>query len=284
MTGWLAALSLAAAIAFSGRRKAGARLAAWRDGAVRSGSSPELPGAVAGVQGGGSAAPGAASWLAAAVVGSALVALRVPLLAIGLLVVAGVVVLRVRRGWRAARARDQCSAATVEVTFALAGELRAGRTPAQALAAVAAVAGPLRPALEAAHAAVAVGADAADELARAALLPGAERLRYVAAAWAVAESAGGRVAVVLERLSEAMDCDEELRQELDAAMAGPRATMVLLAGLPLLGLALGQAVGAHPLGLLLHDPLGWGLLAAAAVLDGLGVLATRAIARTALRP
>jgi tight adherence protein B len=273
MTTWLAALSLAVAVASSGRRRPAARLVAWRDRPVRG-------------ECGGHAvvAPGAAMWLAAALIGTAVVALRVPLAPVVALSVAAVIVQRVRRGAQAARSREQCSAATVEITFALAGELRAGRTPAQALAAVAGVAGPLRPALEAAYLAVAVGAEPADELARAALLPGAERLRYVAAAWAVAESAGGRVAVVLERLSEAMDCDDELRQELDAAMAGPRATMVLLAGLPLLGLALGQSVGAHPLGFLIHRPLGWGLLSAAALLDGLGVVATRAIARTALRP
>jgi tight adherence protein B len=268
MSGWCTALSLAAAIALSGRRRPAARLVARRDALVMSDSG----------------ASSAARWLIAAVFGSAVVALRVPVLPVAGLAIASVVVSRVRRNLRAASARDQCAAATVEITFALAGELRAGRTPAQALAAVAGVAGPLRPALEAAGAAVAVGADPARELARAAVLAGAERLHYVAAAWAVAESAGGRVAVVLERLSEAMDCDDELRQELDAAMAGPRATMVLLAGLPLLGLALGQAVGAHPLGLLVHRPLGWGLLSAATILDGLGVLATRAIARSALRP
>jgi tight adherence protein B len=89
--------------------------------------------------------------------------------------------------------------------------------------------------------------------------------------------------VVLERLSESMDADDELRRELDAAMAGPRATMVMLGGLPLLGLALGEAVGAHPLRLLLHQPLGWGLLTLAAILDTAGVIATRAIARSALR-
>ena len=81
-----------------------------------------------------------------------------------------------------------------------------------------------------------------------------------------------------------MDDDDELRRELDAAMAGPRATMVMLGGLPLLGLGLGQAVGARPIHLLLHRPLGWGLLAGAVVLDGLGILTTRAIARAALRP
>jgi len=88
---------------------------------------------------------------------------------------------------------------------------------------------------------------------------------------------------VLERLSEAVDDDDELRRELDSAMAGPRATMVVLAGLPLLGLALGQAVGARPLQLLLHQPVGWALVAAAAILDAVGVAITKMIARVALR-
>jgi tight adherence protein B len=235
---WLAALSLAVAVAISGRPRPGARLTALTGTAVR------RPSPIGDRR--------SARW-------------RVP---------------RLRE---AARAREAGATATVEVTFALAGELRAGQTPAQALAAVAGLAGPLRPALEAAHLAVLLGADAAGELARAASLPGAERLRYVAAAWAVADTAGGRVAVVLERLCESMDSDDELHRELQAAMAGPRATMVLLASLPLLGLALGESVGAHPLHLLLHRPLGWGLLAAAAVLDGIGVLITRAIARAAMR-
>jgi tight adherence protein B len=266
MTEWLAALSLAAAIAMSGRRRPVHRLVTL--GAKGRGTVGTMP------------------WLAAgaAVIGAALVAAHAPPQFVVVASCGSALAWGIRRGVRAASAREQCSAATVEVTFALVGELRAGRTPAQALAAVAEFAGPLRPALDAAHLAVALGAEAADELGRAALLPGAERLRYVAAAWSVADSAGGRVAVVLERLSEAMDSDDELRRELEAAMAGPRATMVLLAGLPLMGLALGQSVGAHPLQLLLHRPLGWGLLAGAALLDGLGVVATRAIARVALRP
>jgi tight adherence protein B len=268
MSAWLAAASLAAAIALSGRPPPAARLAAWR----------QDPGALTAAKGSSTAI-----WLVAAVAGSALVAARVAPAVVMAIVLAVVIARRAAASRQAARSRDACATATVEVTFALAGELRAGRTPAQALAAVARSAGPLGPALATAQAAVAVGANAADELARAAVMPGAEQLRYVAAAWGVAERAGGKVAVVLERLSEAMDNDHELRQELDAAMAGPRATMVLLAGLPLLGVALGQAVGARPLHLLLHRPLGWGLLACAVVLDALGVLATRAIARVALR-
>jgi tight adherence protein B len=190
------------------------------------------------------------------------------------------------RGWRRRTLSQERTArrvAIVEVTFALAGELRAGRTPTQALASVARWAGPLRPVLEAAAAADAVGGDGAEELAHGAELAGAERLRYVAAAWSAAGSVGARVAVVLERLSEAMDSDADIRRELDAALAGPRATAGLLTALPLLGLALGQAVGANPLDLLLHRPLGWGLLAAATCLDAVGVVLTRGVVRAALR-
>jgi tight adherence protein B len=88
---------------------------------------------------------------------------------------------------------------------------------------------------------------------------------------------------VLDRLAEALDGELELRQELDSALAGPRATVVLLAGLPVMGLALGQAVGARPLHLLLYRPLGWGLLAGAAVLDAAGVVVMTRITRWATR-
>ena len=59
--------------------------------------------------------------------------------------------------------------------------------------------------------------------------------------------------------------------------------MLLLATLPVFGLGLGQAMGARPLDMLLHSPLGWGLVTLAAVLDAVGVLWTSAIIRRALR-
>jgi len=212
-----------------------------------------------------------------------LMAMHVPLAVLVVTAAAVVAAHRVRRVRRQTSEAEARRAATVEVTFALAGELRAGRTTAEALAAVASGAGPLEPGFAAAARAVLAGDDAFEELRRLAELPGAERLGSVVAAWSVAAAAGGRVAIVLERLSEAMESEDELRRELDAAMAGPRATMVLLALLPVLGLGLGQAVGASPVQLLVHRPLGWLLLAGAAVLDLGGVVATRAIARTALR-
>jgi tight adherence protein B len=50
-----------------------------------------------------------------------------------------------------------------------------------------------------------------------------------------------------------------------------------------MGLALGQAVGADPLHLLLHRPLGWGLLTGAGLLDGAGLVVMSMITRWATR-
>jgi tight adherence protein B len=226
--------------------------------------------------------PGAAVALAVGVMAVVVLAPVAPVLTGGA-AAAGAVAWRVRLMRVAARQRTAAAAATIEVTVALAAELRAGRTTAQALGAVADVAGPLAPTLRRACTAAELGGDAAAALRDAASLPGCERLSWVAAAWAVADAAGGRVALALERIAEAMDRDDEVRQELDAALAAPRATMTLLAGLPVLGVLLGQAMGARPMHFLAGRPLGWGLVALAAALDTCGVLVTRTIVRRALR-
>jgi tight adherence protein B len=267
MTGLLAGIAAAAMVVVVGRPGGAERLHA----VTVARSSPPSAGGVgplgplAGVLG----------------VTAALVGVPVPVV---IAVVVGIWLLeRLRRQRASSREQAARAAATIEVTFGLADELRAGRTPDQALAALAAVSGPLQDALRAVASAAAVGADPVVELARTARLPGAERLGSVAAAWSVARAAGGRVAAVLERLGRAMDDDADLRRELDAAMAGPRATMVLLALLPVLGLALAESVGAHPVALLLHRPVGWALVAGATALDLTGVFVTRAIAHAALR-
>jgi tight adherence protein B len=172
--------------------------------------------------------------------------------------------------------------AVIESTIALAAELRAGRSPSDALGVVAEFAGPLAAVFASARAAALVGDSPGAVLTEASSVPGAERLLWVGAMWAVADGAGGRIAGALDRLAEAMDHDEELRQELDAALAAPHATMLLLAGLPVLGVAMGESVGAGSLGLLVHRPLGWALLAAAVFLDAAGLVATRAIVRRVL--
>lgn len=281
MAGWIAALSVALAIVACGRPAPAARLT--RLAVPPGAAAPPHPRPPPWGRGAPGDARGALRWVAVAMIGSLLVAARVPVPVLVSSVAAVAIGLRVRRSRRELRRREACAAATIEVTVALAGELRAGRTPSEALRLAADVAGPLAAGLLAAAAATEVGAAPADELAEAARTPGAERLASVAGCWAVAVAAGGRVADTLDRLAEAMDADDELRRELDSALAGPKATMVLLGGLPLLGIALGQSVGAGSVQLLVHRPLGWALLGAAGVLDAVGVVLTRTIARVALR-
>jgi tight adherence protein B len=273
VTIWLAAATTVAAVLATARRGVPRQRLA---GLVAAAAPANTEASV-----GWSRRPG--SLLVAVTVGTAVAAVGVPVGLAAAVVAATLGFGKVRASRRAAAARESAVQATVEVTVGLAAELRAGRTPAQALAAIAPWSGPLELVLSSAAAAVAAGASASDGLLLAAAVPGAGGLRQVAAAWRVTESTGGRLAGVLDRLAEALDGELELRQELQSALAGPRATVVLLAGLPVMGLALGQAVGARPLHLLLYRPLGWGLLAGAAVLDAAGVVVMNRITRWATR-
>lgn len=212
--------------------------------------------------------------LVAAAGASPVVACALPL---GAATATRMVAARSARARRAAR-QEGC----VEVVFALASELRAGRTPAQALTSAAGTTAALREPLEAAAAAVRAGAPAAPRLRAVAALPGCAALGGVAAAWQVTEQAGGAVADVLERLGRSLDEDATDRKNFEAALAGPRATMALLAALPALGVAMGQSAGAHPLHLLLHRPVGWALLAGAVVLEAVGLAWSRRIANGAM--
>jgi tight adherence protein B len=269
VTLWLAAVLAAGAVFVSRPRTARQRLADCRGPTAQVRVRPD------------SSRPQAL--LIGGAIGSGLTAMHLPiaLAALGGLAPVGVSVLR--RVSDEGRRRTAAEGAVVEATFALAAELRAGRTTTEALLAASAAAGPLRPVLVAAATSIEVGGSAAAELEAGADLPGAGRLRAVAATWRVTESAGGRVALVLERLGEAMDREDALRREMQAALAAPQATMVMLAALPLVGLALGQAIGAHPLHLLLYQPLGWALLSGAVVLDGIGIVVSRQLAKWALR-
>ncbi|HET6816681.1 MAG TPA: type II secretion system F family protein [Mycobacteriales bacterium] len=220
--------------------------------------------------------------LVVALVQLAALMLGVPGLVTGALVGAAVVsaVLRRRADGRL-RARRQD--AVVDVVFALAAELRAGRTPAQALAGAAESTDVLRAHLSDAARAVRSGTPAAEPLRALSQLRGCEVFASVGAAWQVTEQAGGAVAEVLDRLGATLDADAADRRAFDAALAGPRASMTLLAGLPVLGLLMGQSVGAHPLRLLLHQPVGWALLTGAGLLEAVGVLWSRRLVR-AVRP
>ena len=173
----------------------------------------------------------------------------------------------------------------VEACGALAAELRAGRVPADALEVAGSVArGPLGDALRQAASGARLGGDVPTVLRDGALGSTAapEVLRGLAACWQVCSVAGSGLATAVDRLADGGRAREAQRRQVAAALAGPRASAVMLALLPLAGVALAAGLGARPLHVLLHTPLGVGCLVLGAAMDLLGLWWTaRIVARAA---
>lgn len=146
------------------------------------------------------------------------------------------------------RRHNQAELATLmEALGVITTELRAGAHPANAAAAAAA-------GTDAAHrvfASVAVGARLGANVpsllrrhAAASTIP--DELGRLAAAWALAERHGVALAELLDAVRADLDARVRLAGQVSAQLAGPKASAAVLAGLPLLGVALGQGIGADP--------------------------------------
>lgn len=178
----------------------------------------------------------------------------------------GLLVALVARRRRAARAAREAGArATGQLADALqriTDELRAGSHPAAALAGCGAD-GPLAEAMLAPAAAAAGLGDDVPAAFRhtAAGLPGvAEDLAHVGSTWALAERHGIPLADVLGDVHAAIRWRLRFTAGVHAQLAGPRATATVLTVLPLLGIGLGQLMGADPIGTLRGGVLGQALL------------------------
>ncbi|MGX1563678.1 type II secretion system F family protein [Streptomyces sp. NPDC055506] len=185
---------------------------------------------------------------------------------------AGVPLLRrVRLAGRAGRDRERRADAVIALCGALAGEVRAGRQPGEALLRAARDCGGLVDARATVLAAARFGGDVPGALETASRQPGGEGLRGLAACWRVAVDQGAGLAAGLDRLTAALRVERDQRSDLRAQLAGARATAVMLACLPALGLLIGTALGAEPLHVLLHTAAGLGCLIVGGVLEGLGL-------------
>ncbi|MEU2232464.1 type II secretion system F family protein [Streptomyces vietnamensis] len=171
-----------------------------------------------------------------------------------------------RRKEREARAER-----VVALCGAVVGELRAGWQPAQALSFAARETGALGAAEASVLAAARFGGDVPEALRRAARQDGADGLAGMAACWQVAVDGGAGLADGLDRLEAALREHHEQRDRLRAELAGAWATVTVLALLPAAGLALGAALGADPLRVLLHTPAGLGCLAVGGALEAAGL-------------
>jgi tight adherence protein B len=155
--------------------------------------------------------------------------------------VCGGAVGRALRGRARSSASGRRTRALVEALGALAAELRAGRSLDDATGA--AMSGCPDPATAAALGPVLRLGEpppgpAADEPARA--------LVRVAAAVRLSAATGCSLAGVVTAVEDDLRARLHAEQELGAAVAGPRASATVLAGLPVLGLLMGSGIGADP--------------------------------------
>lgn len=223
--------------------------------------------------------PGATVLLAALV--SALVVLvdgtrlLLALVLVGCLVAA---VVLVRRG-RAASAAAARQALVVEVCESLVGELRAGRPLVASLTHCLEVWPDFEPVVAAAR----LSADVPDALRRLARRPGAEGLREIASAWQVSERSGAGLATALSQVARTARGRQATRRLVQGELASAQATARLVAGLPVVSLAMSAGIGGDPWHFLLATPVGVGCLGGGALFAFVGLLWIDRIARSVLR-
>lgn len=182
-------------------------------------------------------------------------------------------------GWLfRARNAEQNRAGLIGLADALSAELRAGAAPREALWRAARDAPRFAGVAAAAQSPAGDVVSALHDLAK---VPGGAAAADLATAWAVCEAAGGRLAAPVTRLSGGWRDEEQVRREVSAQLAGPRATAVLLAGLPVVGLAMGSALGADPVTLLRQPSMALVVLIPGLLLEVAGLFWTARITRRA---
>ncbi|MFE6065938.1 type II secretion system F family protein [Streptomyces sp. NPDC056525] len=213
---------------------------------------------------------GRRAWLCLPVAGVVAVLGESPLPLVLGVVAVPVVGRRLREAGRR-REREARAERVVALCGAVVGELRAGWQPAQALSFGARETGALGDEEAAVLAAARFGGNVPEALRRAAGQDGADGLAGMAACWQVAVDGGAGLAAGLDRLEAALRDHREQRERLRAELAGAWATVAVLAVLPLAGVALGAALGADPLRVLLHTPAGLGCLVVGGALEAAGL-------------
>lgn len=197
-------------------------------------------------------------------------------------VVGGTVAVRTRH----ARTRSRRVAEAAELQAALdvlAGELRAGAHPVVAFETAASeVSEEVGSALRAVAARARLGVDVGSGLRSAATASSVPTYwDRLAVCWEMAHRHGLAIAVLMRTAHRDLVERARFESRVSAAMAGARATAGVLAILPVVGIGLGQLVGADPVRFLLSGGLGSWLLAAGAMLSCSGLLwSDRITART----
>lgn len=192
---------------------------------------------------------------------------------LSVVVVGATTTLRFRRRRRARRStrEGQALESALEV---LVGELRVGAHPVRAFIVAADEAdGAVALALRAVAARARLGADVTAGL-RAAAVTSALPAQWerLAVCWQLASDHGLAVSALMRATQRDIAERQRFSAKVTSAMAGARATAVILAGLPLLGVLLGQLIDARPLSFLFSGHAGGWLLVIGVALACCGLL------------
>lgn len=178
-----------------------------------------------------------------------------------------------RRRNRRLRERRALAKAMVAALQTVVGELRAGAHPVHAFATAAGESdGEVASVLGALCARARLGADvvgALDCIVSTSAVP--EYWLRVAVCWRLATEHGLPMSTLMHAAQQDLTERQRFADRLDAQLAGARATAAILAGLPLIGVALGQLVGANPVRFLLGGGGGGWLLVVGVALMCVGI-------------
>jgi len=176
-------------------------------------------------------------------------------------VLGATVFLRYRRRRRSRRATDEGRMLETALDV-LVGELRVGADPVRAFRVAAdETNGTVAASLRAVAARAGLGADVTAGLrtaARSSALPA--HWDRLAVCWQLASDQGLAIATLMCAAQRDIAERQRFSARVASGMAGARATAAILAGLPLLGVLLGQLIGARPLSFLLSGHAGGWLL------------------------
>jgi tight adherence protein B len=191
--------------------------------------------------------------------------------------------LRYRRRRLSRRGTDEGQALQAALDV-LVGELRVGAHPVRAFSVAAdETDGAVAASMRAVAARARLGADVTGGLraaARSSALPAHwERL---AVCWQLASEHGLAIATLMRAAQRDIVERQRFSAKVASGLAGARATAAILAGLPLLGVLLGQLIGARPLSFLLNGHAGgWMLVIGLALACGGLLWSDRITARAA---
>jgi tight adherence protein B len=216
--------------------------------------------------------PAAVGWLAAGVAGAA--AGLLPFTTVLAVAVVGATASRRYRRRHRSRSALREGQAIEGALDVLVGELRVGSHPVRAFGVAAGeTAGAVAESLRAVAARARLGADVAAGLraaAKSSTLPA--HWDRLALCWQLASDHGLAIATLMRAAQRDIAERQRFSARVASNMAGARATAAILAGLPVLGVLLGQLIGARPLAFLLGGHAGGWLLVVGSTLACAGLL------------